>query len=148
MKRQILLLAGLFVFLLPMALHAQKDIVGIWKTIDDDGVTEKSSVQIYKEGKYYKGKIIDIVNPADKNNTCTACDEKDVRYKKPIMGMVIIEKLEKTEDNEWDNGKILDPHSGDVYDCKMYLDAKGNLVVRGYMGWSLIGRSQTWKKQK
>ncbi|MCK5537427.1 MAG: DUF2147 domain-containing protein [Bacteroidales bacterium] len=148
MKKQIVSLLGVILFILPFSLMAQKDIVGVWKTIDDDGVTEKSFVQIYKEGKYYKGKIIDIVKVEDKKNVCDECDEDDPRYNKPIIGMVIIEKLEKVGDNEWDEGQILDPKSGDIYDCKMYIDSNGDLVVRGYMGWSLIGRSQLWKKQK
>ena len=148
MKKQIVSLLGVILFILPFSLMAQKDIVGVWKTIDDDGVTEKSFVQIYKEGKYYKGKIIDIVKVEDKKNVCDECDEDDPRYNKPIIGMVIIEKLEKVGDNEWDEGEILDPKSGDIYDCKMYIDSNGDLVVRGYMGWSLIGRSQLWKKQK
>jgi uncharacterized protein (DUF2147 family) len=148
MKKQVLLVIAIAFLLLPLSMTAQKDIVGTWKTIDDDGVTEKSYVQIYKEGNVYKGKIIDIIKTEDKNNKCTKCATDDPRYNKPIVGMIIIDKLKKVDDNEWDDGEILDPSSGSVYDCKMYIDAKGDLIVRGYMGWSLIGRSQTWKKQK
>ena len=147
MKRKFLVLVGLVCMILPVSLFAQKDIVGVWKTIDDDGVTEKSYVEIWKDGNVYKGKIIDIFNKEDRDNLCTKCDEDDPRYNKPVLGLQIIDKLKKVDDNEWDDGEILDPNNGEVYDCKMYLDEKGNLVVRGYIGWSLIGRSQTWIKK-
>jgi len=148
MKKQFLLMAVITLMILPFSLSAQKDIVGVWKTIDDDGVTEKSFVEIYKEGNVYKGKITHIIKEADRKNVCDECDEDDPRYNKPIVGMIIIDKLKKVEDNKWDDGKILDPSSGSVYDCTMTIKPNGDLEVRGYMGWSLLGRSQTWKKQK
>jgi len=147
MKRRFLALVGFICMVLPISLFAQKDIVGVWKTIDDDGVTEKSYVEIWKDGDIYKGKIIDIFNKDDRDNLCTECDEDDPRYNKPVLGLQIIDKLKKVDENEWDDGEILDPNNGEVYDCKMYIDDKGNLIVRGYIGWSLIGRSQTWIKK-
>ncbi len=148
MKRKILSVLGILIFMMPFSVFSQKDIVGVWKTIDDDGVTEKSYVKIWKEGDTYKGKIIDIFNKEDRDNLCTECDEDDPRYNKPVLGMVIIDKLKKVDENEWDDGEILDPNNGEVYDCKMSIDENGNLVVRGYIGWSLIGRSQTWIRKK
>ena len=119
-------------------------IVGKWKTIDDETGKAKSIIQIWKanDGLYY-GKIIQLFDETKKDNVCDECDEDDPRYKKPIVGMVIIRKMEKVKDNEWDDGDILDPANGKVYDCKMWREGK-NLQVRGYLGWSLIGRSQTW----
>ena len=144
MKRKFLTFVAFVCMVLPISLFAQKDIVGVWKTIDDDGVTEKSYVEIWKDGNTYKGKILDIFNKDDRDNLCTECDEDDPRYNKPVLGLQIIDKLKKVDENEWDDGEILDPNNGEVYDCKMYIDEKGNLIVRGYIGWSLIGRSQTW----
>ncbi len=148
MKRKLITILGILLLIMPFAVFAQKDIVGVWKTIDDDGVTEKSLVKIWKEGDIYKGKIIEIFDKNDRDNLCTECDDDDARYNKPVLGMQIIDKLKKTDDNEWDDGEILDPNNGSVYDCKMSIDENGNLEVRGYIGWSLIGRSQTWIKQK
>ncbi len=133
----------LFVFLM-MSTVAFSQIEGKWKTIDDETGEAKSIVEIWKakDGLYY-GKIIKLFDETKQNDVCDECDEDDPRYKKPIVGMTIIRKMEKVEDNEWDEGDILDPANGKVYDCKMWREGK-NLQVRGYIGWSLIGRSQTW----
>ncbi len=134
----------MFVFLM-MSTVSFSQIEGKWKTIDDETGEEKSIVEIWKaqDGLYY-GKIIKLFDETKQNDVCDECDKDDPRYNKPIIGMVIIRKMEKVEDNEWDEGDILDPANGKVYDCKMWRDGK-NLQVRGYIGWSLIGRSQTWK---
>lgn len=60
--------------------------------------------------------------------------------------MLIIRKLAKSGE-EYSGGDILDPDNGKIYRCKMKVDPKGKLVVRGYMGASLFGRSQTWTRE-
>ncbi len=125
-----------------------QDIVGKWKTIDDETHKPKSVVQIYKasNGKYY-GKIIKLYREPgeDPNPKCDKCKGKNKN--KPIIGMVIITDMKKVGRNEWNDGEILDPASGNVYDCKMWIEG-GKLHVRGYLGWSLIGRSQVWLPYK
>lgn len=123
--------------------------VGYWKTIDDDGETAKSIVQIYEqEGELY-GKVVKILNAseeAERNEEgqiiCTACDGD--QKNKPVEGLVIIEGLEKDGD-EWKGGTIMDPAKGKTYKAKMKLNDDGTLDVRGYVGFSFIGRTQTWQ---
>ena len=138
----------LFVVGLSWAVSAQTDIVGKWKTIDDKSGKAKSVVEIYQgpNGKYY-GKIEKLyVEPGeDANPKCTEC--KGAKKDQQIIGMIIISGLEKTGSNMWRRGEILDPANGNVYDCKMWIE-KGNLQVRGYLGVSLVGRSQTWLPYK
>ncbi len=128
--------------------YAQHDITGYWKTIDDKTHKPKSVVHIYKahDGKYY-GKIVKLFREPgeDPNPKCDKCPGD--RRNKPIIGMVILTKLEKVGPNKWDHGRILDPGNGNIYDCKMWLE-NGKLQVRGYIGWSLIGRSQQWLPYK
>lgn len=117
-------------------------IEGKWKTIDDETKQAKSIVEIYKksDGKYY-GKVSQLlIKPADPN--CTAC--KDDRKGKPILGMEIIRGLKK-DDNEFTGGTITDPKTGKTYKCTITREAD-QLNVRGYIGLSLIGRTQTWQK--
>lgn len=117
-------------------------IEGKWKTIDDETKQAKSIVEIYKksDGKYY-GKVSQLlIKPADPN--CTAC--KDDRKGKPILGMEIIRGLKK-EDNEFTGGTITDPKTGKTYKCTITREGD-QLNVRGYIGLSLIGRTQTWQK--
>jgi len=125
-------------------IHAQ-DIIGKWKTIDDETGKAKSVVEIYKGGdnKYY-GKITKLYLDADKdqNPKCTECDGS--KKNQPIIGMIIISGMEK-DDDEWEDGTILDPANGNVYDCEMEI-VDGKLEVRGYIGFSFIGRTQVWEK--
>lgn len=133
----------LFVFAISK-LNAQ-DIVGKWKTIDDETGKAKSVVEIYKGGdnKYY-GKIIKLfVEPGeDENPKCTECSGN--KKNQPVIGMIIISGMEK-DDDEWEDGTILDPANGNVYDCEMEIE-NGKLEVRGYIGFSFIGRTQVWEK--
>ena len=133
----------LLLFFFGASVNAQT-ISGKWKTIDDETNEEKSIVQIWKskDGLFY-GKIMKIYDESKKDNLCTKCDKKDERYMKKVLGMKIIMKMKKTGKNEWTGGTILDPNNGSVYKCKISREGN-NLLVRGFIGISLIGRTQTW----
>lgn len=124
-----------------------QSITGLWQTIDEDG-TAKSEVRIWKSGDKYKGKVVEIYREDKRDGRCTECDEDDPRYNQKVLGMTIITGMEKTGDNMWENGEILDPQNGNVYKCKMWINDNGNLLVRGFIGISLVGRSQTWKRME
>jgi len=116
--------------------------VGKWKTIDDSSHKAKSIVEIWEHrGKLY-GKIIKLITEPgeDPDPKCDKCkgDKKD----KKVIGMVIVEGLSR-EGDEWKGGSILDPDNGKTYKCKMSLE-KGKLKVRGFIGVSLLGRTQYW----
>lgn len=118
-----------------------QSVVGKWKTIDDETGKAKSIVEIYeKDGKIY-GKIIELFRAADEDQdpSCTEC--KGDKKGQKINGMVIIEGMVK-DDDEYDDGTILDPKNGKVYDCKIWLDSADKLMVRGYVG--IFFRTQEW----
>ncbi len=117
-------------------------IEGKWKTIDDETKQPKSIVEIYKksDGKYY-GKISQLLIKPE-NANCVNC--KDDRKNKPILGMEIIRGLKK-DGNEFTGGTITDPKTGKTYKCTIIRNGD-NLNVRGYIGLSIIGRTQTWQK--
>jgi uncharacterized protein (DUF2147 family) len=120
-------------------------VTGKWKTIDDETGQAKSIVEIYEQnGKIY-GKIVEILNPAKKESKCDKCSGSDKG--KPINGLVIIKGLTKDGD-EYTDGDILDPQKGKLYSCTIKLDGKDKLSVRGYVGISMLGRSQTWHRVK
>ncbi|AFL81854.1 hypothetical protein Aeqsu_2394 [Aequorivita sublithincola DSM 14238] len=120
-----------------------QDVTGKWKTIDDETGEAKSVVEIYKEnGKIY-GKVVEIFDASKRDRTCTECSGSDKN--KSIMGLVIIKGLEKDGD-EYNDGTITDPTNGKVYKCYIELDGPNTLDVRGYIGFSLLGRTQTWKR--
>ena len=114
--------------------------VGTWKTIDDEDGKVKLHVSIYEQdGKLY-GKVTKLINP--ERTICTECkgDKKD----QPIEGMQIMWNLEKDGDKKWNGGKIMDPKNGKEYKCKIELEDQNTLNVRGFIGFSLLGRTQTW----
>jgi len=85
------------------------------------------------------------LNPQTAGRVCDKC--KDERKGQPIVGMVIVRGIRKAGD-EFGGGEILDPDTGTVYRCKMRLIENGaRLLVRGYIGISLLGRSQTWTRE-
>jgi len=138
---------ALLLLMLPLAALAQNTPVGKWRTIDDKTGKVKSIVEIYEAGNgTLSGKVLQLVN-SDKgpNAICDLC--KGANHNKPVTGMVIAWGL-KHEGDSWDDGKILDPKNGKVYSAKMTpLNGGAKLEVRGYMGFSLLGRSQTWIRE-
>ena len=122
-----------------------QDVTGTWKTIDDESGEAKSYVEIYKrDGKVY-GKVTKILNPEKQDAICVDCPEW--ADGKPILGLEIIKGLEK-DDEEYNDGEILDPNSGKVYDCYIELIEPDKLKVRGFIGFSLLGRTQYWYRVK
>ncbi len=131
---------SLLLIILPLFSFSQ-NVLGKWKTIDDVTGKEKSIIEIYqKNGKVY-AKILKLLTPGDENKVCDECEGDNKG--KPIVGMVIINGLSK-DDEEWNGGTILDPKNGKVYKCYITLEQKNKLKVRGYIGFSLIGRTQYW----
>ena len=120
--------------------------VGVWKTIDDTTKKEKSLVRISESGGVYSGRVEKIVDPdAPKDAVCKDCT--DDRKDKPIVGMTIIKNMKQSTDDKavYEGGEILDPKDGKVYKSKMKLVEGGSkLDVRGYVGVSLFGKTQTW----
>ena len=118
--------------------------VGYWKTIDDSTNEPRAIVEIKDiDGKLF-GTIIKTFPKEGDKTECTECpgDKKN----KPIVGLEIIWDLKKDGD-EWNSGHILDPKNGKTYKAKMSLQDGGEkLKVRGFIGFSLLGRTQTWLK--
>ena len=122
--------------------------IGTWQTIDDHTGQPKALVQITQDGNgELNGKVIKGLGANDQpERRCTECT--DARKDQPILGMTIINSMKK-DGEAWDHGQILDPENGKIYKCRMHLEDGGNkLVVRGYIGVALLGRSQTWIRQQ
>ena len=118
--------------------------VGEWRTIDDNTHQPKAIVKIFETN----GKLYGVVEKSLVEHPAhTNCDDcTDDRKGKPIIGLDIIRGLQKDGD-QWDGGTILDPENGKVYRCKMTLQNGGQeLAVRGFIGISLLGRTQVWQR--
>ncbi len=128
--------------------NAQKnadDIVGVWVT-----GSGKAHVKIDKVGNYYFGRVVWLKEPLnelgkpklDKNN------EDVTKRNKAIMGMQLVGGFEWKNDNLWENGNIYDPENGKTYKCKIDLENLNTMNVRGFIGISIFGRTDIWKRVK
>jgi Uncharacterized protein conserved in bacteria len=137
---------ALFITLISLASFAQDltSPVGQWKTIDDVTGKPRSIVKIEKEGDSYTG-VIEKIFPQEGDKENPVCDKcKGDKKDQPIIGMKFMWGL-KEKGSEFGGGEILDPKNGTVYRCKMELKSGGKeLKVRGFVGVSLFGRTQTW----
>jgi uncharacterized protein (DUF2147 family) len=120
--------------------------IGLWKTFDGKTQKPRAVVRIYlQDGKYF-GRIEQSFMPGAETRVCSACT--DMRKNQPIIGLLIIRNM-SLRDGDYSGGDILDPDSGSVYHCKFHLENDGTvLAVRGYIGFSLFGRSQSWRRQE
>lgn len=119
--------------------------VGLWKTIDDKTGKQRGLVRVYEQGGKFYGRIDKVLAPRPGHNTCEKCT--DERKHQPIVGLLILRGLQR-EGETYSGGDILDPETGGVYQCNFHLAAGGRkLIVRGYIGFALIGRSQTWLRE-
>ncbi|WP_430816693.1 DUF2147 domain-containing protein [Carboxylicivirga sp. RSCT41] len=145
MKKYLLSLA---LMLLSLASFGQKNtkVVGTWLTQDGD-----SKVQISQtEDGHFKGQIIWLKNPTEEDGTDKLDKhnpDEDLKRRK-IMGLELLKNFEYSEDDEeWTNGTIYDPKSGNTYKCYMWFDGNPNkLQVKGYIGFSLIGKKVSWTR--
>ena len=141
------LAAALTVALSSVCAMAQMTPVGLWKTIDDDGKTEKSLVRITDSGGVLSGAIEKIFDVAKQDAKCDKC--ADDRKDKPVLGLTIIRNVRQDGDDKglWDGGDILDPKEGKVYKTRLKpADGGKKLEVRGYIGAPLFGRTQVWQR--
>ncbi len=134
---------------LPMAASANEATpVGLWRTIDDKTGKEKSLVRITEVNGELRGTIEKLIREPneDQNPVCDKCSGE--KKNKPVLGMMILGGL-KRDGKEWTGGEILDPNNGKTYKCKMSLDDGGKkLNVRGFIGVSLLGRTQVWLREE
>lgn len=147
MRILIAVIALLFAHAVAAADHGTP--VGLWKTIDDKTKLPRSHVRIVEVNGRLEGRVEKLLNRQpddDPDNLCRACTGE--RRDKPILGMQILWGLERDGDT-WEGGEILDPKNGKTYRCKMkVVDGGAKLDVRGYIGISLIGRTQTWVREE
>ena len=120
-------------------------IFGKWNSFDEETNKIESTIEIYKKDGKAFAKIISIVDPERQNATCFKCKGK--RKDEPILGMNILTGLVE-DGNEWSGGKILDPKNGKEYKCYIKLLDQNTLKLRGYIGFSLLGRTAIWKRAK
>jgi uncharacterized protein (DUF2147 family) len=126
----------------PAAKSAQPAEVGLWQTISDKTGKPEGYIRITLVGDELRGAIERGMPGDDPNELCTKCPGERKNQRK--LGMTIITGLHRKDDG-WSGGEILDPDNGTLYRCRIRAaDSGRKLEVRGYIGISLLGRTQTW----
>lgn len=117
--------------------------IGLWQPLDSAG-RPLGLIHIFEANGLYYGRI-EASSPSDDRSTrCTRCT--DERRGQPIIGLVLMRHL-RPQNGQYVDGDILDPDTGRIYRCSLRLTDGGHqLVMRGYLGISLLGRSQTWQR--
>lgn len=119
-------------------------VVGKWINGDNN-----AHIQIFKSGNSYDGKLIYLKDPKDENGKAKV-DAKNPNSNlktRPILGLQLLNNF-NYDDGTWEDGTIYDPKTGKTYSCKITMNGKDKLNVRGYVGISLIGRTDVWTKLK
>jgi len=122
--------------------------VGRWKTISDKTGDTTSIVTITQENTMLVGKVSELFRKPGQNPNpiCKSCPDSQKDH--PIIGLTILTGLQQDGD-EWSGGEILDPDNGKSYSCFVKVIENGSkLEVRGYIGFSLLGRTQTWVREE
>ncbi len=122
-----------------------RSIAGIWRSFDDETNQPAALVDISLVDGVYVGTIKKLLDP-NALPTCEKCS--DYRKGRPVVGMEILSDLKKQGDF-YSGGRILDPDDGEIYRVTMKLQDQGSkLDVRAYIGIPLLGRTQTWIREK
>ena len=143
--RRLLVRAAACLALLALPAWAQQaSPAGLWETISDIDGKPKGHVRIREVDGELQGSIEAILDPAKRDKLCDLCEDR--RHNQPVLGLTILEGM-RAEGERYGGGHILDPDTGRIYRCRMTLvDGGRHLEVRGFIGISLLGRTQTWNR--
>ncbi len=123
---------------------AAAELAGTWQTVSDKDGKPESIVRIEQQGDEFVGTLEKLLRPTRENPRCDKCPGEFAN--KPVEGLRFIWGLRPVSDG-YEGGSILDPASGAIYSLKASLSPDGKtLTVRGYLGISLLGRSQSWQR--
>ncbi len=131
--------------LMALVIHAQPgdEIIGTWINQTGEG-----KIKIFRSGEYFYGNLVWLKNPLNDKGQ-PKLDEKNPdasKRSRKVQGLLLLTGFSYDAPNkQWINGQIYDPKSGKLYSCKMYIE-NGKLNIRGYIGISLIGRTEAWTR--
>jgi uncharacterized protein (DUF2147 family) len=140
-----LALGAVGTLLIVQAASSTPTAVGVWRQVDDTGKVG-ALVTITEDRGVFVGRLsrLFLDSGDDPNPICEKCPGD--KLNQPLLGLVFIEGM-KQSGLDYDGGTILDPETGKVYSARMSLSPNGtSLTVRGYLGLSIFGKSQTWTR--
>ena len=126
-----------------MAQQLPTDLVGTWLVEKKDG-----RVEIYRQGDKYYGKIVWLKEPYEKDGTLKRdINNPQVNLRSmTILGSIIVKDMKWNGKGKWDDGTVYDPDNGKTYSGFIKMNNKNSIELTGYIGFSFIGRSETWTR--
>ena len=116
---------------------------GLWKN-------EDATFEIFENDGKLSARIVALKEPKTpegKEKTDIHNPDRSKRDR-PIIGLVFMSGFNRKSDTRWENGTIYDPKSGNTYSCFLELDGPDRIKVRGFIGISLIGRTDVWTRAR
>ena len=141
-RKNVLLI--LFIFsALPVLSQTKDAILGKWLNASGEG-----QILVYKTGDTYAGKLIWLkeVNNRDGQIKRDEKNPKSALKNRPLLGIQLLQNFVYQKDGVWEEGSIYDPKTGKTYSCTISMISSDKLSVRGYVGISLLGRTETWQR--
>jgi uncharacterized protein (DUF2147 family) len=121
-------------------------VVGLWRVMDGSGPGPLSLVALSERDGVVSGTVMRVLRSSQgEHPVCQAC--KGPRHNQAVVGMTVVWGLKQEGDKPvWAGGSVLDPGNGQTYKCKVTLRDANTLEMRGYLGISLLGRTQVWHR--
>lgn len=132
----------ILMFTLPVFSQNRDAVLGKWLNVSGEG-----QIMIYKKGNEYFGKLVWLKSPNDeKGNPKLDIKNPEISLKtRPVSGLEILKNF-SYGDGIWEDGSIYDPKTGKTYSCKMSMVSSDKLDIRGFVGFSILGRTETWTR--
>ena len=117
-----------------------QNAVGHWQVVNNDG-SPGGKVDTYLEGGKLFGRVTEVRPGRTPKDVCDKCTGE---YKNQlILGMVILRNF-RPEGDDWVDGTVVDPENGKEYKGKIWAVGNDKLRMRGFVGISLLGRTEGW----
>ncbi|MCC2544974.1 DUF2147 domain-containing protein [Hymenobacter sp. BT175] len=121
--------------------------LGVW--VDDSG---DAHIEVYHCGEKLCGRLVWLREPNDARTGHPKLDARNPEPHKrnqPLQNLVVLQGLTYSAGSgRWEDGQIYDPHNGRTYSCYLSMANKDRMEVKGYIGFSIIGRSHYWSRVK
>ena len=135
----------ILMFTLPVFSQNRDAVLGKWLNVSGEG-----QIMIYKKGNEYFGKLVWLKSPNDeKGNPKLDIKNPEISLiTRPVLGLEILKNFSYDGEGIWVDGSIYDPKTGKTYSCKMSMESSEKLDIRGFVGFSILGKTETWTKVK
>ncbi|NOX69120.1 MAG: DUF2147 domain-containing protein [Gammaproteobacteria bacterium] len=144
-RRSLVLLALICLPVGTLADIDERAVEGIWLSADGTGW-----IKIVLGDS---GPVGSIAGSAENSGKRSAADKDDLNpdpalRDRLLLGLKIMDGFTRAGNGKWKSGRIYDPNSGKTYQCKLTVVDENTLELRGYIGFSLLGRTETWTRSE